>query len=307
MGVSFIDVNIGWAVGADGTILRTTDGGENWVSQTSGTTEWLSTVHFLNANTGISVGMGGTILKTTNGGETWTPQTSGTTASLQDVCFVNTNTGIVVGEFYDHNIGSTTGVILKTTNSGETWKQQSIDRALFAVQLIDLNIGMAFGDGGTILRTTNGGEIWNYQTSGTDYRLNGVSFTDPNNGTTVGFTPSDRIDWDHGTILRTTNGGITFFEEKKSIEAPSKFLLLQNYPNPFNPSTTIKYQIPELSFVTLKVYDVLGSEVTTLVSEEKLVGSYVVDFDARELSSGIYFYQLNARNFVENKKMLLIK
>ena len=89
--------------------------------------------------------------------------------------------------------------------------------------------------------------------------------------------------------------------------ALSKFELYQNYPNPFNPATTIKYQIPELSFVTLKVYDVLGNEIATLVNEEKSTGNYEVEFDGTGLSSGNYFYQLKADNFVETKRMVLLK
>ncbi len=95
--------------------------------------------------------------------------------------------------------------------------------------------------------------------------------------------------------------------EDNIITLPNEYKLLQNYPNPFNPTTKINYQIPELSFVTLKVYDVLGSEVATLVSEEKPFGSYEVEFDATILSSGIYFYRLQAGSFVETKKMILIK
>jgi hypothetical protein len=88
---------------------------------------------------------------------------------------------------------------------------------------------------------------------------------------------------------------------------PLSFNLSQNYPNPFNPSTKIKYQIPELSFVTLKVYDVLGNEVAALVNEEKPVGSYELEFNATSLPSGIYFYRLQAGSFVETKKMVLLK
>ena len=90
-------------------------------------------------------------------------------------------------------------------------------------------------------------------------------------------------------------------------DLPIKYELNQNYPNPFNPSTTIKYQIPELSFVIVKVYDVLGGEVATLVNEEKPIGNYEVEFDATGLSSGIYFYRLKAGDFVETKKMILMK
>ena len=91
------------------------------------------------------------------------------------------------------------------------------------------------------------------------------------------------------------------------VTAPMEFALRQNYPNPFNPSATINYQIPELSNVTLKVYDVLGNVIETLVNEEKQSGIYNVEFDATGLSSGIYLYRLQAGNFIETKKMLLLK
>ena len=89
--------------------------------------------------------------------------------------------------------------------------------------------------------------------------------------------------------------------------APANFKLFQNYPNPFNPSTKVKYEIPERSFVTIKVFDVLGNEVAALVNEEKTIGNYEVEFDATNLPTGIYFYKLQAGNFVEIKKMVLIK
>jgi hypothetical protein len=88
---------------------------------------------------------------------------------------------------------------------------------------------------------------------------------------------------------------------------PTEFELYQSYPNPFNPTTTIKYQIPELSFVTIKVYDVLGSEVAILINEEKAVGTYELTWYAENLPSGIYFYQLNAGEYINTKKMVLMK
>jgi endonuclease/exonuclease/phosphatase family metal-dependent hydrolase len=104
--------------------------------------------------------------------------------------------------------------------------------------------------------------------------------------------------------------GITNVEEKTEL---LDFSLVQNYPNPFNPTTKIKFTIPvtvsgvEGSFVTLKVYDVLGNEAATLVSEEKPAGSYEIDFNGNELTSGIYFYTLAAGSFIETKKMILLK
>ena len=88
---------------------------------------------------------------------------------------------------------------------------------------------------------------------------------------------------------------------------PNTITLYQNYPNPFNPSTTIKYQIHNAGLVTLKVYDMLGNEVATLVEEEKPTGIYEVEFRTSDLSSGIYFYKLQSGNFVESKKMLILK
>ncbi|MCW8803367.1 MAG: T9SS type A sorting domain-containing protein [Ignavibacteriaceae bacterium] len=85
------------------------------------------------------------------------------------------------------------------------------------------------------------------------------------------------------------------------------YSLSNNYPNPFNPTTTINYQIQELSFVTLKVYDVLGNEVSILVNEERPAGKYEVEFNGSELTSGIYFYQMKTGSFIETKKMVLIK
>jgi plastocyanin len=86
-----------------------------------------------------------------------------------------------------------------------------------------------------------------------------------------------------------------------------EFELNQNYPNPFNPSTRISYSIPSASFVNLKVYDIIGNEITVLVNEEKQAGNYQIDFDATELSGGVYFYQLLTGSFVETKKMILMK
>ena len=104
---------------------------------------------------------------------------------------------------------------------------------------------------------------------------------------------------------------------KSGAEIPTVYKLGQNYPNPFNPSTTIKYSIPSNKtplmrgvvgvFVTLKIYDILGREVETLVNEQQKAGNYEVNFDASTLSSGIYFYRLQSYSFVESKKMILIK
>ena len=91
------------------------------------------------------------------------------------------------------------------------------------------------------------------------------------------------------------------------VESPQEFSLEQNYPNPFNPTTSIQYAISNMQFVTIKVYDVLGNEVSTLVNEEKPAGNYEVEFNAAGIPSGVYFYQLKTGSFIQTRKMVLLR
>ncbi|NWG28991.1 MAG: T9SS type A sorting domain-containing protein, partial [Ignavibacteriaceae bacterium] len=109
-----------------------------------------------------------------------------------------------------------------------------------------------------------------------------------------------------GGVYRYDKNNITSVENT-STETPTSFSLEQNYPNPFNPSTKISWQSPVGSHQTLKIYDVLGNEVATLVDEFRVAGRYEINFDATGLASGIYLYRIQAGSFVETKKMILLK
>ncbi len=115
------------------------------------------------------------------------------------------------------------------------------------------------------------------------------------------------------TVRRMLEGAIRFVDEiqtsvnQSGINIPERFDLMQNYPNPFNPSTVISFSIPEKSMVTLKVYDMLGREISTLVNSEVTPGNYQVRFNASALSSGVYFYRIEAGNFTSVKRMILMK
>lgn len=115
----------------------------------------------------------------------------------------------------------------------------------------------------------------------------------------LGFVP------DSGTIARVYPSSVTPVESSPTM--PASFALSQNYPNPFNPTTQINYSLPRNSFVTLKVYNVLGQEVTTLFSGAQVAGNHSVAFDASRYASGVYFYRLQAENFSSVKKMILMK
>ncbi|OGU77742.1 MAG: hypothetical protein A2V93_10725 [Ignavibacteria bacterium RBG_16_34_14] len=111
----------------------------------------------------------------------------------------------------------------------------------------------------------------------------------------------------YGCIISGVTYGNLLVNVEEEDKRPINFMLEQNYPNPFNPITTINYSIPENSFVLLKIYDLLGREISTLVSEEKLLGKYESYFDGSNLPSGVYLYRLQANHFNSSKKLLLIK
>ena len=149
----------------------------------------------------------------------------------------------------------------------------------------------------------------------------GKSFTETFDKDTNSYTPLENLEFDtkyQWTVKQTNadgtteSGPFTFttglavsVESKELI--PKKFELEQNYPNPFNPTTNFEFQTANFGLVTLKLYDVLGNEVATIVNEEKPAGNYKVTFDASNLPSGVYFYKIKAGNFVKIKKMVLLR
>jgi hypothetical protein len=140
---------------------------------------------------------------------------------------------------------------------------------------------------------------------GTTTETKTYSFVDENVNTGTYKYRLKQIDFD---------GSFTYSNEIEVVVdfTPKEFVLYQNYPNPFNPKTVISYQLPVTGNVTLKVYDILGNEVATLVNEEKQPGIYEFEFNShsdkgQNLSSGIYFYQLRAGNFTQVKKMILLR
>jgi hypothetical protein len=149
-----------------------------------------------------------------------------------------------------------------------------------------------------MLKTTDGGDNWFLENIPMSSGLGSIYLVDGNNGWASG---------GNGTILHTTNAGVTFIEEEKFEVVPTNLTLSQNYPNPFNPSTSFTYSIPEEAAITIKVFDITGKEIETLVNEEKPAGTYEITWYAENLPSGVYFYQIRAGAFVETKKMILLK
>ncbi|OFX35575.1 MAG: hypothetical protein A2X08_12795 [Bacteroidetes bacterium GWA2_32_17] len=193
--VFFADANTGYATGAVGTIIKTTDAGSTWAALTSGTTNDLHSVYFTDVNTGYAVGNSGTILKTSNAGNTWITLSSGTLNNLNAVYFTDVNTGYAVGN---------SGTIRKTSNAGSTWTTLSsgTPNNLNSVYFIGVNTGYAVGDYGTIRKTSNAGSSWSTLLSNTTNTLYSVYFTDLNNGFT-----SSSDGGSSGKIYKTSDAG----------------------------------------------------------------------------------------------------
>jgi len=204
--------------------------------------------------------------------------------------------------------------IYRSTNGGEIWFLpyshisypvtkwgpiiNSINNSLIMAKIIENNL-IAFNE---LMVSFN-----NFQTGATYYQLWSSSWVEIT-ALTTDINEEMYAGLEDGKIRKISGIVLTDIDEQP-VNSPAQYKLEQNYPNPFNPSTKISWQLPVSGWVTLKVFDVLGREVATLVNEEKPVGSYNVEFRIEnvELSSGIYFYQLKAGRFVETRKMILIK
>ncbi|KAB2844640.1 MAG: T9SS type A sorting domain-containing protein [Ignavibacterium sp.] len=141
-----------------------------------------------------------------------------------------------------------------------------------------------------------------------DYRLNVTSpAIDAGNGDSAPGIDKDGVVRPQGNNFDIGCYEFTDASEVTESNNPESFHLFQNYPNPFNPGTIIQYEIASRQYVTLKVYDVLGNELATLVNENKAAGIYKVNFNASHLPSGMYIYKILSDNFSDVKKMLLLK
>lgn len=189
--IRFLNGNTAWAVGWYSSILRTTNGGVNWVAVPSGTSSSFQNTFFVNVNTGWVVGLNGTIIKTTNAGANWFSQSSGVSNLLMYTHFYNAETGWIAGAG---------GTILKTTNGGNNWVSKSAGTStnLNCIYFINATTGFVDGDNGTIRKTTNGGENWFNITTPLTYNLDKFFFINDNTGWVTGI---------NGTVLKTTNGG----------------------------------------------------------------------------------------------------
>ena len=204
----FVNTSLGFAVGDNGVILKTTNGGTNWSSVSSSVTKNLNSIFFSSSLTGYIAGDDSTVLKTTDGGNNWTVKTSGTNAALlNSISFVDDNTGVAVGD---------NGLIIRTVDGGSNWSVIPSPTVfiLHAVQFTSATIGYVIGANGTVLKTTDAGQNWIPENPFTTKSLYGINFLTDSVGYVTGT---------NGGVFKTIDGGATW-TDITTIKVPNEWL-----------------------------------------------------------------------------------
>ncbi len=238
----------------------------------------------------------------TGGWQTWSTVQSGTfklTAGVHELKFLVGSAGFNVNKFYIYPAGAGPSLNLLYPDGGEQFAADSIVEIRWKVQLVDqVRIGFS----------TDGGGYYSLVQSGVDagfgvYRWK-VPPTSSSECKVVVMSQNNPAIMDTSTSVFLVSDVSSVSDANR---IPAGFFLGQNFPNPFNPTTRISFDLAESSFVTMRVYDLLGREVRTLVDSRQYAGNHSVDFDGAGLPSGVYFYRLEAGNYREVKKMILMK
>ncbi|MBE0644573.1 MAG: T9SS type A sorting domain-containing protein [Bacteroidetes bacterium] len=361
------------AVGSNGLILQSDNGGASWRTVSSAASENLRRVRWFSPSLGILLGNGGMALKSTDGGATWQQLTTGTSVVLFDVHFFDENNWLVIGQAafemtttdggatWDYQGSGTNnfneiafkgdlgiivgnkGTIRTTEDGGSHWRDRSgaTDFELTSISIGDDSTAIAVGANGTILRTedkgrkwtvvfasiplstfrlsgvrhltrervvlagygglllwsTDAGLSWYPQESNTQKNLEALSFIDSKNGVAAG--------WD-GTIMRTTTGG-TLAVTRLAGSLPASVRVQESWPNPIahNGLAHVRIELPHSGTARLRVYDLLGRERKTILSDAMDAGSYTVSWDA-SLPKGVYLYRLEQNGLSQVRKFTVV-
>jgi photosystem II stability/assembly factor-like uncharacterized protein len=314
--ILFLDSLNGWMGGKPHALVKTTNGGLSWAQADIDTSIFaffpISRIKFYNDQYGYACGGSvenvGLIWRTNNGGNKWfviEPTFAASEPILEVHIFDTLNIIGIGGDFEFLGVGT-----IRTTDSGLTWEYEYIGIPGSGVTMDFRNDNEAWASLGgrqKFIYSSDSGATWIQIPTPDSSSIFDVIFPDSLHGFAVGM---------EGAILKYKPPIVDAVSSYPGV-SPISFRLFQNYPNPFNPKTILRFSIPQIKYVELKIYDILGNEIVTLVNEEKPPGEYEIEFSAKggsafggsawNLTSGIYFYQLKAEGYVETRKMLLLK
>lgn len=334
-GITFKDDEV-WAVGQHGLVVSSNDYGITWNEKTIIDGNWLSDITFISNGVGYIVGMyaGGGIFTSLDQGETWNileyyPEL----ASIDKIKFSRDDLGwalgypyalmrsttngrsweIVVDSIYNFSNIAVSGDtawftyynnVLRTTDAGINWESFKVfdyNTMIFSncdIDFIDSKTGYVSTYDSRVYKSIDGGQTWVEEIFPNGLSNFAMDFVNEEVGWVFGYP---------GIVLKRDPNFVSVDEPTYQSNNLNTFSLFQNYPNPYNSQTTISYSVPISSLVQIQIFDILGRKVSTLLNEEKAAGNYKINFNARELTSGVYFYRLQAGDYVETKKMIYLK
>jgi photosystem II stability/assembly factor-like uncharacterized protein len=281
-----------------GPTFRSTDEGNSWVPIGFDSTYIMDIIFKDELTIATFYGNYGGLYKSSDNGDTW-EIISNAPANLRTLFISKTGKLFAGGASY----GTPPGNLFISSDNGNSWETISEFDSIIVRDIDENQLGHIF------MATVSWGVIKGVFRSTDD----GVSWQHINSGLNHSGTQKLAID-SSGYVYLVAGAPQMLYRSTQSTTsvevedvAVNNFSLKQNYPNPFNPVTTIKYELAKKSFVTLTIFDVLGTEIKILVNEEKPAGTYEINWYAEQLPSGIYFYRLQAGSFVETKKMILLR
>lgn len=307
----FSDVNKGWLAGDQGSIAMTNNSGINWSFLTPITTRNLQDIDFYGINSGIVCGDAGSVYMTSNAGTTWNEISVADTLSFTSVKYLSQDVIFLAGYCYYYvyvypgvYVLHTNRKLYKSSNNGFSWQCLIEDNVSGNYPTAKISVSQASGGlsfvatDSYIRMTYDGGVSWSPNVS--PY-LSSLSYNSV-------FILDNMHSWAVGNNAAVVSSfrpaiGVTNIQT----EMPSEYLLFQNYPNPFNPQTKIKFSIMSNRWVKISIFDLLGRQVSVLVDEFKERGVYDLVFNGSNLASGVYFCRIEAGDFVDSKKMVLLK
>ncbi len=279
-----------YLAGVEGGVYLSMDNADTWTRVSTGLPTLADTNTVVNSlsviGTNLFAGTGHGIYLSTDNGSSWTKVSNGLTGS--QVCALTAMENELFAGLYEEGV-------FRSNDNGTTWTQTSLVENITALGVVDTNLVAGTWSHG-VYKLNNHDSTW------TPVGLTGkyiTSFTSDGSYIYAGTN--------YNSVWKRPLLEVTDLDEQNQLDKPSVFNLYQNYPNPFNPSTKIRFALKSPGMVSLKVYDILGNEIKTLVNEEKAAGTYEAKFNAKELSSGIYFYKIQTGSYSSTRKMLLIK
>ncbi|MGA2298055.1 MAG: YCF48-related protein [FCB group bacterium] len=305
--VTFLDQLTGFAAGAEGLLLRTDDGGVNWTSLKMDSHYGINNIRFLNTQMGVATGFDYStkppaqfLLVTTDGGLSWNSSSLPKGIQVNNFYFKDQNSAFIIGN---------NGEILVSGDFGQSWKNcnNNLNVALYDIKFKDTKTGWISGEKGTILTSTDGGYNWFPEETNITDNLYSIAI-DSTDALAIGDTvmlkrlPFESQDTTSGSHIINVNFDITTNVADNEINYQ-----LNCYPNPVSDITNIEFKLPFTDHLTLKVFDCIGREISTIADDNFEAGSYLIKFNTQNFQNGVYYLRVSSLRHNETSIITIMR